>query len=223
MNAHVIVFAKDPQPGQVKTRLFGRFTPDEAAGLYRAFISDTLTKARTIHAGAHILCYTPSTAEASLREVAGPDWNLVPQSDADLGSRMSTALRQSLETGAHRVILIGTDIPSLPSAHLTSAFDALDHHDVVLGPSTDGGYYLVGVTDDHPSIFEDIEWSTHHVFAQTVERVQTAGLKLDLIPPWYDVDTPEEVDFLLAHAKAAGDADWVPKQTMAFLKTLSRR
>ena len=217
MTTHIIVFAKDPQPGKVKTRLFDRYSPEEAAQLYRAFICDTLDKAGRVEANAHILCFAPSSSTTSMAEIAGPGWDLVPQANADLGERMATALRQSLESGANRVILTGTDIPSLPSAHLSQALDALGNHDVVLGPSTDGGYYLVGVSGDHPAIFHDIEWSTPHVFPQTIERIKAAELRLGLVPPWYDVDTPEEVDFLFAHATAAGDAEWVPTRTVAYL------
>jgi rSAM/selenodomain-associated transferase 1 len=222
MTSHLIVFAKDPKPGTVKTRLFDRFTPEEAAALYKAFISDTLAKARGVEANAHILCYAPASATASMVEIAGPDWDLVPQVYADLGERMATALRQSLAAGADRVILTGADIPSLPSTHLAQALDLLGDCDVVLGPSTDGGYYLIGVTADHPAIFQNIAWSQSSVFAQTVERVRNAGLSLGLVPPWYDVDTPEEVDFLLAHAEAAGEAEWVPKWTIAYLHTMDR-
>ena len=220
MNDHLIVFAKDPKPGKVKTRLFSRFSPEDAAGLYRAFILDTLKKALSVSADCHLLCYAPADAEASMRGIAGQGWILTPQSEADLGVRMATSLRHSLNSGAERVILIGTDIPSLPSNNLTQAFDALKDNDVVLGPSTDGGYYLIGVKADHPGLFKDIEWTTSTVFASTTRRIQRAGLRLALVPPWYDVDTPEEVAFLAAHAKAAGDAEWVPEETLAFLSRL---
>ena len=120
----------------------------------------------------------------------------------DLGARMREALVQELDAGASAAVLIGTDIPSLPVHHITQAFDLLRAKDVVLGPSIDGGYYLVGVSKSTPEIFEDVEWSTPSVLTQTIDRIQRAGNTLGLVPPWFDVDTPDELDFLLAHARA---------------------
>ena len=129
-------------------------------------------------------------------------WQYVPQVQEDLGARMREALVQQLDAGASAAVLIGTDIPSLPAYHITQAFDLLRTKDVVLGPSTDGGYYLVGVSRSTPEIFEDVEWSTPSVLSQTIDRVERAGRTLGLVSPWFDVDTPEDLDFLLAHARA---------------------
>ena len=223
MSTHLIVFAKNPVPGAVKTRLQTRYTPTQAAGIYRAFILDTLENARQAPADRYLIAYAPSDAESDIGHLAGPSWDLLPQAETDLGGRMFEAARQSFQQGANRTVIIGTDIPSLPADHIRQAFDLLTEKDIVLGPSTDGGYYLIGLSRPHRSVFQSIDWSTERVFAQTLGRVEAAGLSLGLVPPWYDVDTPEELDFLLAHAHALECAGHPPaaRHTRAYLSALT--
>ena len=206
MSAHLIVFAKNPVPGTVKTRLQRRYSPDQAAAIYRAFILDVIESAGAAPADQRVLAYAPSDAVEAMATLVGDNWRLRPQADADLGARMSQAAADSFSEGADRVVILGTDAPSLPDARLTRAFDLLRTTDVVLGPSTDGGYYLVGLSQPFPEIFDGIDWSTEHVFRQTVDRIRSAGLRLGLLPPWYDVDTPDELEFLRTHLDAARHA-----------------
>ena len=162
-------------------------------------------RAERIDVDRRVIAFDPPDAESRVRALFGRKalWKYVPQVQDDLGVRMREALVQELDAGASATVLIGTDIPSLPVHHITQAFDLLRTVDVVLGPSTDGGYYLVGVSKSTPEIFEDVEWSTPGVLAQTINRIQRAGNSLGLVPPWFDVDTPEELDLVLAHARAA--------------------
>ena len=201
----LIVFVKNPIPGAVKTRLQTRYAPDQVATLYTAFVRDVLARAERIDVDRRVIAFDPPDAESEVRALFGRKalWKYVPQVQDDLGARMREALVQELDAGASATVLIGTDIPSLPAHHITQAFDLLRAKDVVLGPSTDGGYYLVGVSKSTPEIFEDVEWSTPGVLAQTIDRVQRAGHTLGLVPPWFDVDTPEELDLVLAQARAA--------------------
>lgn len=201
----LIVFVKNPIPGAVKTRLQTRYAPDQVAALYTAFVRDVLARAESIDIDQRVIAFDPPDAESEVRALFGggeAQWQYVPQVQDDLGARMREALVQQLDAGASAAVLIGTDIPSLPTRHITRAFDLLRAKDVVLGPSTDGGYYLVGISKPMPEIFEDVEWSTSSVLAQTIDRVQRAGHTLGLVPPYFDVDTPDELDFLLAHARA---------------------
>ena len=202
----LIVFVKNPIPGAVKTRLQTRYAPDQVAALYTAFVRDVLARAESIDIDQRVIAFDPPDAESEVRALFGggieAQWQYVPQVQDDLGARMREALVQQLDAGASAAVLIGTDIPSLPARHITRAFDLLRAKDVVLGPSTDGGYYLVGISKPMPEIFEDVEWSTSSVLAQTIDRVQRAGHTLGLVPPYFDVDTPDELDFLLAHARA---------------------
>ena len=201
----LIVFVKNPVPGAVKTRLQTRYAPKQVAALYTAFVRDVLARAERIDVDQRVIAFDPPDAESEVRTLFGggkAQWQYVPQVQDDLGTRMRDALVQQLDAGASGAVLIGTDIPSLPAHHITQAYDLLRTKDVVLGPSVDGGYYLVGVSKPMPEIFEDVEWSTSSVLAQTIDRVQRAGHTLGLVPPWFDVDTPDELDFLLAHARA---------------------
>ena len=201
----LIVFVKNPIPGAVKTRLQTRYAPELVAALYTAFVRDVLARADRIDVDQRVIAFDPPDAESEVRALFGggkAQWQYVPQVQDDLGVRMREALVQQLGAGASAAVLIGTDIPSLPAHHITQAYDLLRTKDVVLGPSTDGGYYLVGVSKPIPEIFEDVEWSTPGVLTQTIDRVQQAGHTLGLVPPYFDVDTPEELDFLLTHARA---------------------
>lgn len=202
----LIVFVKNPIPGAVKTRLQTRYTPDQVAALYTAFVRDVLERAESIDVDRRVIAFDPPDAGPEVSVLFGGGvkalWEYVPQVQDDLDARMREALVQQLDAGASAAVLIGTDIPSLPAHHITQAFDLLHTKDVVLGPSIDGGYYLVGVSKSTPEIFEDVAWSTPSVLSQTIDRVQRAGNTLGLVPPWFDVDTPDELDFLLAHARA---------------------
>ena len=201
----LIVFVKNPIPGAVKTRLQVRYAPEQVAALYAAFVRDVLARVESIDSDQRVIAFDPPDAEFEVRALFGGgkvQWQHVPQVQDDLGVRMREALVQQLDAGVSAAVLIGTDIPSLPAHHITQAFDLLRTKDVVLGPSIDGGYYLVGVSRSTPEIFEDVEWSTPSVLSQTIDRVQRAGRTLGLVSPWFDVDTPEDLDFLLAHARA---------------------
>ena len=202
MTAHLVVFARSPVPGAVKTRLQARYTPQQAADIYRALVLDTLENARGASAARYVLAYTPADAGEEFRRLAGPGWDLCPQVEADLGGRMLEAARWSFDRGARRLAIIGSDAPNLPVEFIDRAFRLLGERDVVLGPTVDGGYGLIGLSRPLDAVFGGIDWGTERVFSQTVERVEAAGLTLGLVPPWYDVDTPGHLDFLVAHATA---------------------
>ena len=113
---------------------------------------------------------------------------------------MTEAFEWSFGEGAESAVVLGSDAPTLPATHVDQAFNLLVRSEIVLGPSTDGGYYLIGLSGPHPEVFAGIDWGTDSVFARTLER--TAGLTLDLVPLWYDVDTPEDLDLLVTHGTA---------------------
>ena len=125
-----------------------------------------------------------------------------PQIGADLGERMAGALTELLAEGRDAAVLVGSDHPTLPGSRIREAFDALDEADLVIGPSQDGGYYLVGLTEPLEGFFDGIPWSTERVLARTIERVRERGVRLALLAPWYDVDEPRDLRFLRAHLEA---------------------
>jgi rSAM/selenodomain-associated transferase 1 len=195
------LFAKWPQPGQVKTRLAAVASPEWAAQVAEAFLHDTVDRLAAVPVR-RVLVFTPPTAEASFAELVAGRFDLMPQAEGDLGQRMAAFFAAQVQVGADRIVVLGTDSPSLPLAYVEQAFQALDQADVVLGPAMDGGYYLLGCTRRLPPIFDGIPWSTAGVLAATVDRLPAADWKLALLPPWYDVDTPDDWRMLQGHLQA---------------------
>ena len=123
---------------------------------------------------------------------------------------MQAFLAGELEEGADRVVLIGSDTPTLDPTMVISGFLCLEGRDVVIGPATDGGYYLVGARRSAPPIFEGVDWSSPNVLSQTIDRLADTELSLSILPPWYDVDTPDDVRMLAGHLRALRRAGFPP-------------
>ena len=207
MRTCIIVFAKHPLPNQVKTRLIPKLSAEQAALLYKAFLTDwceLLSKLSNIDL---IIAFTPEGSQPDLEAIIGDAIAYIPQSGDDLGERLTSATRWGLENGYKKIIITGSDSPTLPLTYISEAVNGLTSCDIVIGPSMDGGYYLIGFSEQNlttvvPTIFQGITWSTKDVFQQTIERIHTSNAKLHLLPPWYDVDTPEDLDFLHTHLSA---------------------
>jgi rSAM/selenodomain-associated transferase 1 len=184
--------AKVPFAGPVKTRLIPPLTPEEAAALSMCFLRDMTTNVAAL-SGAQtegVVLYTPVAAEEMLHDLLPSNFELVPQRGETLGERLINAATELLDNGFESVCLINSDSPTLPSEILTTATSMLakEGDRVVLGPSRDGGYYLIGLKRPHRYLFERIAWSTADVLAHTVERAAEIDLPVDLLPTWYDVD-----------------------------------
>ncbi len=192
---------------------------------------DTLDRLAAVEAQ-RIVAFTPSEAEADFMGLARGRYRLIPQSSGDLGARLSTFFRQQFEADADSVVVVGTDSPTLPVEFVERAFAELEHADVVLGPATDGGYYLVGLQkrgqvhywwENEPApFFEGISWGSATVLAETVARLRDPARRLALLPPWYDVDTPADWALLRGHVAAlrrAGIDPGIP-HTEALLEPL---
>src|SRR5262245_44075290 len=188
------IFGKKPEPGRVKTRLAEALGPDAASAIHEAMLFDTLETWSSedvfTPGGRRVLVYSPEDAGPWFDSRVPACFALQPQVEGDLGTRMRLFFEGELDDGAERVILIGSDSPTLDPTVVISAFLCLEGRDVVLGPSTDGGYYLIGARGAVPPIFEGISWSTPDVLGQTIDRLKDTGLSLAILPPWYDVDTP---------------------------------
>jgi rSAM/selenodomain-associated transferase 1 len=195
------LFAKRPEPGLVKTRLAASTSPAWAAQVAAAFLADTLESLADVEAR-RVLAFAPAGAHDFFAEIVAGRFELIPQSEGDLGQRMARFFAAQFDAGADAAVLLGTDSPTLPIAHVLQAFDALEGADVVLGPATDGGYYLVGCAGGVPPIFDGITWSGPRVLAQTADRLAAAALRLALLPPWYDVDTLDDWQMLRGHLAA---------------------
>lgn len=186
------MFAKHWRPGYVKTRLAASIGDAAAAEVHRACLASLLQRFAAA-ADLRVLAYAPADARQAFAELAGEAWRLEPQRAGDLGSRMANHFLSAFARGATRAVLIGSDSPTLPEAFIDEAFDRLEKVDVVLGPSEDGGYYLIGLRRQVDDLFRDIAWSTPAVFEQTVARLRAAGPTYAVLSRWYDVDTPADL------------------------------
>jgi len=199
------VFGKRPDPGAVKTRLAAAMGPEFAAEAHAAMLFDVLgtwaSERILAPGGRRVLVFSPADAGPWFDTRVPASFALQPQAEGDLGRRLYEFFAGEFEDGAARVVVIGSDSPTLDPSIVISAFLCLESRDVVLGPSTDGGYYLVGSRPPVAPIFEGIDWSTPDVFSQTIDRLRDTGLSLALLPPWYDVDTLDDWRMLAGHLR----------------------
>jgi rSAM/selenodomain-associated transferase 1 len=195
MNA-VVIIAKAPVPNEVKTRLIPPLLPEEASSLYNCFLLDKITQVESIREARHFVAYTPATSEAFFKSIMPPGFSLIHQVGADLGERLAHVSKNLFEQGADKVILLDSDTPDLPTDHIREGLSRLDGVDVVLGPCEDGGYYLIGMRSYMPELFRGIPWSTSEVAELTKKKAQAIGLKVSMLPCWYDVDTMIDLERL---------------------------
>lgn len=191
------VFARSPVPGQVKTRLSPALPAVLAAKLYGAMLTDTLLAATACEADERWVLWADAPGDTPAR------FNASRQCGADLGARLRQAFDDLLPGTYDRALVIGSDTPPLTAAHLDEAFEALDQHDVVLGPTLDGGYWCIGLRRTAPTLFDDIPWSTREVLTRTLVRAHSAELRATTVATLEDLDTPQDVA-MLTGALAAG-------------------
>jgi rSAM/selenodomain-associated transferase 1 len=194
-----IIFAKEPVPGQVKTRLSPPLRPEDACRLYYCFIEDILEGMTRLPGMELALAYAPAGSHDFFRHLAPAPVRLVPQEGPDLGERQARAFAWGFAGGFETILLRGCDTPDLPGAILLEAQEKLAsaRAEVVLGPSLDGGYYLIGLKALYPKLFEGLSWSTDTVLTDTLNRALKLSLRVHLLPYWQDIDTYADlVDFL---------------------------
>lgn len=192
----LIVFAKYPRPGRVKTRLVPPLTVEEAAGLYTAMLCDSMASYTALPEIEPILFVAdPADVEpirGLLREHKAISWSdplrVYPQEGDDLGERLRNAFDLTFDAVEGPAAAIGTDHPSLPVEYIRHMFERLNDHDLVLGPAEDGGYYAIGLRGPQPALFRDMPWSTPELFRHTLEAAYRLGLRTHVLPVWYDVD-----------------------------------
>ena len=240
------VMTKAPQAGRVKTRLVPPLTAEQAAELNKCFLRDTATSitiACSRRPAAHaprkydinpssneaamaacaIAVYTPVGAESAYTDILPGEFSLLPQRGEAFGERLYFALEDLFKCGFDSVCLIDSDSPSVPAENFAEAVELLSTSEdrVVLGPSDDGGYYLIGVKKPHRYLFEQIDWSTERVLEQTVERATEIGRKVIYLPTGYDVDDAASLRRLSKELLADKASTAVAPHTREFLETLS--
>ena len=218
------IMTKAPQPGLVKTRLVPPLTPEEAAQLNRCFLADTA--AAILQACRETACgigvYTPIGAETAYHNILPNEFALLPQRGDQFGERLFNAAADLFTIGFASVCLIDSDSPTVPAKMFSRAIDSLagKMDRVVLGPSDDGGYYLIGIAKLHRRLFEKIDWSSERVLEQTKQRAAELGLELELLDTFYDVDERVTLRRLCNELLAPNVDKSIAPQTKKFLKTL---
>lgn len=206
-HAALVIFAKAPIPGEVKTRLCPPLTPDEAATLHGSFVLDMLERTKLAVAKLQLpfhrfLACAPSSALAFFKIMEERQGvRLLDQVGEDLGERMHRTCVDLFAKGYKQVIIVGTDIPTLPLSVYQEAFAMLGRSDVVLGPALDGGYYLIGLSQPAEKLFAEVPWSTDRVLAVTQEQAKTLGLSVGLTTAWRDVDTIADLQALITECR----------------------
>ena len=193
---HLLVFAREPVLGRVKTRLAADIGAEQALAVYRELLALTAAAATAAQVPATVWLAeapVPAADPAQPRpEWPGLPWRVQPAADS-LGTRMAQAFATAFASGAGRVVIIGTDCPGLSAELLRQAFAALATHDVVVGPADDGGYYLLGLRELQPALFENKDWSTATVLSATLADAARLGLRVAQLPTLHDVDSGRDL------------------------------
>lgn len=192
---HLIIFTRYPEPGKTKTRLIPALGTEGAANLQRQMTEYTLSQVKQLQKTSAIsfeVRYAGGDLQL-MQDWLGYDLVYRPQGEGDLGSRMTQSFLNAFESGAEKVITIGTDCPDANAQILTQAFEKLQQCDLVLGPAVDGGYYLIGLQRPVPELFISIDWGTSQVFQQTINIAQTLNLLVADLPFLADIDRPEDL------------------------------
>jgi len=218
--------AKAPLAGEVKTRLTPPLTPAEAAALNVCFLRDMATNIQSVSqtfAASGLVVYTPAGSESAFDGVLPDGFALLAQRGPSLGERLCNATEDLLKEGHSAVCLINSDSPTLPRSILIRAIESLslEGDRVVLGAADDGGYYLIGLKQVHRNLFDGIVWSTSDVLARTQQRATEIDLRVELLPPWYDVDDADTLNRLCEELFCAQSNGAYPApHTRAFLETI---
>jgi rSAM/selenodomain-associated transferase 1 len=206
----LIIFAKEPVPGQVKNRLSPPLSPESAARLYFHFLQDVLEEMLRLTQVHLAMAYAPAPSRSFFAQVVPTRLRLVPQVEGDLGERLIQAFEWGFSLGYEAVLIRNSDSPDLPGALVMEAHEALitGGADVVLGPCPDGGYYLMGLKASRPELFRGVDWSTAAVLDQTLEKVRQLKLTAHLLKAWPDIDTLAELANFLQRSLSPPAPGW---------------
>lgn len=195
------VFAKVPEKAKVKTRLVPPLSEEAALELSQALFEDTLGRLSKLKKISGTLFFSGDEM-CSIEPFLPRGYELVPQKGDSLGARLQNAFRHLLEEEGSYAVIIGTDSPDLPLKYIKRAFYKLKHKDAVLGPSADGGYYLIGLKKLHEELFHGISWGERTVLRETLDIIAKSRLSISILPMWYDVDDASSLELLRTMMKA---------------------
>lgn len=208
--ALLLIFAKEPAPGQVKTRLTPPLSPAEAAELYHHFLKDVLVEMAGLAKFEVAVAFDPAVAMHFFKNLVPTGVRVVVQAEAQLGERLVQAFAWGFAQGYGAVLVRNSDSPDLPGAFVQEGREVLQmgQADVVLGPCPDGGYYLIGLRQPCPDLFRNMNWSTATVLNQTLAWAGQIGLQVHLLPPWPDIDDLNGLVHFLSKPLAPPDPGW---------------
>jgi len=221
----LVIVAKDPVPGKVKTRLLPQLSPAVAADLYRCFLLDRISEINALNGVDRAIAYTPEGARKTFTALALDGFKLFPQRGKDLGERLNNIFLEKLALGYNAVSIVDSDSPDLPNSIVEESFQLLlsKQAEVVFGPCHDGGYYLVGMQKPHPELFRNIPWSTDNVLSTTLEKAKKMGLNVKMLSYWNDLDTFQDLlKFYNKHKDRPLSKDWTGNKTFSFLSRLRK-
>jgi rSAM/selenodomain-associated transferase 1 len=219
MRRALLIVGKAPEAGVTKTRLVPPLSADDAAALYRGFLLDCVELGLEL-GWERVSVVHPQGATRALANLLPAQTCLLEQPGQGLADALSHAFKIHLADGFRQVVLIGSDNPTLPASLVQQACAALDTHDLSIGPSIDGGYYLIGLRASHLGVFDAIDWSTPRVYDQTLAQAHRLGLSVHATPEWYDVDEPADLERL--QRELAVGLDGVATHTRRVLERLGR-
>lgn len=192
-NNALILFIKAPGLGRVKTRLQPELTPEQALSLYRAMVEDIVRQLDAAGFWDLKIFFTPADSRGAIKNWLGDQFEYFPQHGDDLGEKMNNAIAEMQKQKYQKAVLIGSDIPTLDATTIVRAFRHLDECDVVIGPSKDGGYYLIGMKRPCAELFQDISWSSNLVLNQTIQKARASALEIVQMEQQSDIDTYADV------------------------------
>lgn len=200
----VLLFARRPLWGRVKTRLAAQIGHDRTLTLYKALLEDSI---RSVRKSGFPFRFCLEQPEKGRPDLLTGRYEYMPQEGRDLGERMANAFARAFGEGIEKAVITGSDLPELPPEVITEAFDSLDHCSAVIGPARDGGYYLIGFTSGSflQEVFRDIVWGVDTVFSKTMEIFNRHGYSVHVLREWQDIDTIGDLrDFLLRSRGGTG-------------------
>jgi uncharacterized protein len=215
MNYAIIIMAKVPEAGKVKTRLQPFLTPAQSAELAECLLQDTINKAKSFR-NKLIIAYSPPEKSNFFERF--DDLNLVVQIGENLGERMFNAFDFTFASDLDSVVMIGTDSPTFPPEFIEKAFEYLQQNEAVLGATEDGGFYLIGLRKSDKRIFENVEWSSAKTFEQTKNNLLKIGFDLAELPVWYDIDNSADLLRLHDEFSQSETAQKTAPETFRWLK-----
>lgn len=209
MKRVLIIFAKEPEIGKVKTRLRRFLSEDRILELYKAFLKDTVNTAEKVSCEEKVLAFDSTKRPAYLKRIA-KRFKFYKQEGRALGQRMHNAFVYAQEKKAAKTVIVGSDSPTLPFKMIQQAFQKLDRYDVVLGPGTDGGYYLIGLKKPCLGLFRGVKWSSPTVLGDTLKRARKLSKSVASLYKWYDVDEPGSLKYLTRYLMRKRDRSIAP-------------